>query len=99
MVRNAIDGLSIRRMKRAFAFGATFFLLCAAPVAAQVYPGEEVTVNPGALGHGYLLYPGGKYGRHVGNLLQPGEKLGVIHLHMPAKHAKVARRVKKPSAP
>jgi outer membrane protein OmpA-like peptidoglycan-associated protein len=78
-------------MKRAFALGATFLFLSAAGAAAQVYPGEEVTVNPGAVGHGYLLYPGGKYGRHVGNLLQPGERAdGVIHLHMPVRHKRVA---------
>jgi len=88
-------------MKRAFALGATIFLACTAPAASQVYPGEEVTVNPAALGHGYLLYPGGKYGRHVGALLQPGERMGPIHLHMPAKHPKVARRAKpaKPAEP
>src|SRR5262249_3816528 len=66
----------------------------AVPALAQTYPGEEVTVNPAALGHGYLLYPGGKYGRNVGNLLQPGEHpgdTGVIHLHMPPKHPRVAR--------
>ena len=84
-------------MTRAFALGATLLLLGpglalrAAPAAAQVYPGEEVTVNPGALGHGYLLYPGGKYGRSVGHLLLPGERPGgAIHLHMPVKHKHVA---------
>ena len=86
-------------MNRAFALGATFFLLCTVPAASQVYPGEEVTVNPAALGHGYLLYPGGKYGRHVGNLLQPGEKVGPIHLHMPVKPPHVARRAKPATPP
>jgi len=86
-------------MNRAFALGATFFLLCTVPAASQVYPGEEVTVNPAALGHGYLLYPVGKYGRHVGNLLQPGEKFGPIHLHMPVKHPHVARRAKPVTPP
>ena len=60
---------------------------------AQVYPGEEVTVNPSAIGHGYLLYPGGKYGRNVGNLLKPGERRPVpSSLHMPVKrrHARAA---------
>lgn len=83
-----------RRMRLTTALGAFFLLSCAAPAVAQSYPGEEVTVNPAALGRGYLLYPGGKYGRNVGNLLQPGERrrdLGVIHLHMPAKHPRVAR--------
>lgn len=82
-------------MKRAFAIGATLFLLCTAPAMSQVYPGEEVTVNPAALGSGYLLYPGGKYGRHVGLLLMPGEKPGPIRLHMPVRHPHVARRNKK----
>jgi outer membrane protein OmpA-like peptidoglycan-associated protein len=44
-------------------------------------------VNSSAIGPGYLLYPGGKYGRSVRALLQPGEKPGaVIHLHMPTHH-------------
>ena len=86
-------------MKRALALGATIFLSCTAPAASQVYPGEEVTVNPAAIGHGYLLYPGGKYGRHVGNLLQPGERNGPVHLHMPVKHPHVARRAKPATPP
>lgn len=55
---------------------------------SQAYPGQEdVTVNSGAIGRGYLLYPGGKYGRNVRPLLQPGEKPdAVIHLHMPTHH-------------
>jgi outer membrane protein OmpA-like peptidoglycan-associated protein len=55
---------------------------------AQAYPGQEdVSVNSGAIGRGYLLYPGGKYGRTVRPLLQPGEKPdAVIHLHMPTHH-------------
>jgi outer membrane protein OmpA-like peptidoglycan-associated protein len=82
-------------MKRACALGASIFLLCAAPAVGQVYPGQEVTVNPSALGRGYLLYPGGKYGRLVPHLLQPGEKPAqAVRLHMPDKHPKVARRAK-----
>ncbi len=84
-------------MKLTHALGAFLLLSCATPALAQSYPGQEITVNPAALGHGYLLYPGGKYGRNVGNLLQPGEKrrdLGVIHLHMPVKHPHVARAPK-----
>jgi outer membrane protein OmpA-like peptidoglycan-associated protein len=89
-----------RRMKRAFALGTVLFLAMTAPALAQVYPGEEVTVNPNAIGHGYLLYPGGKYGRYVGALRQPGERSGPIHLHMPVKHRLVARHVpKNKSAP
>jgi len=78
------------RMKRIAALGVCVFLLGTLPAAAQSYPGEEVTVNPGAFGSGYLLYPGGKYGRHVGHLLQPGERRGPIRLHMPVKHARPA---------
>jgi len=64
-----------------------------APAWSQAYPGQEdVTVNSGAIGRGYLLYPGGKYGRTVRPLLQPGEKPdAVIHLHMPThRHHDVA---------
>ncbi len=81
-------------MKLACALCLPLLLLGAAPALSQVYPGEEVTVNPGALGHGYLLYPGGKYGRFVGQLLQPGEKPGPIRLHMPVRH--VVRHVARP---
>jgi outer membrane protein OmpA-like peptidoglycan-associated protein len=71
----------------------------ATPAAAQTYPGQEVTVNPGAVGNGYLLYPGGRYGRHVGTLLMPGERRnGVIHLHMPVKHRHVVKRATPPAA-
>src|ERR1700712_1154157 len=83
-------------MKLRCALGASLLLLSAGPAAAASYPGEEITVNPGAFGNGYLLYPGGKYGRHVGALLQPGDRGGVVHLHMPVKH--VARHVR-PHAP
>jgi outer membrane protein OmpA-like peptidoglycan-associated protein len=69
------------------------------PAAAQMYPGQDVTVNPSA-GSQVLLYPGGKYGRVVRPLLQPGEPdpYAPIHLHMPVHHAlrHVARRTAKP---
>jgi len=61
------------------------------PAWAQVSSSDDVTVNSRAIGPGYLLYPGGKYGRSVPLLLQPGEKPGaVIHLHMPIHHRRVA---------
>ena len=61
-----------------------------APAAAQTTTGDDVVVNSGALGRGYLLYPGGNYARAVRPLLQPGEKPGqVIHLHMPTHRARV----------
>ncbi|MEI9888627.1 MAG: OmpA family protein [Rhizomicrobium sp.] len=80
-------------MKLAVAFGVCVLLLGPLPAAAQSYPGEEVTVNPSALGSGILLYPGGKYGRQVGRLLQPGERRAApIRLHMPVKRAALPRR-------
>ncbi len=64
-----------------------------APAAAQRYVGDDVSVNSSAIGRGYLLYPGGKYGRQVRHLLQPGERPGGrIFLHMPVHHH-VARSV------
>jgi outer membrane protein OmpA-like peptidoglycan-associated protein len=84
-------------MKLTYALAAVLLLSCASPALAQSYPGQEVTVNPSALGRGYLLYPGGKYGRNVGNLLEPGARRsdwGVIHLHMPVKRPRVARAPK-----
>ena len=87
------------RMKRIAALGVCVFLLGTLPAAAQSYPGEEVTVNPGAFGSGYLLYPGGKYGRRVGHLLQPGERGGPIRLHMPVKHAALPHKPRIAAAP
>ena len=61
------------------------------PAAAQSTGDDDVIVNSGAVGRGYLLYPGGQYGRAVRPLLQPGEKPGrVIHLHMPTHRRPVA---------
>ena len=62
--------------------------------------GTEVTVNPimGG-GNGVLLYPGGQYMRVIHPALQPGETvkdLGAIRLHMPVKHARVARKASAP---
>lgn len=69
-----------------------------AAAAAQSYPGDDVTVNSGAAGRTYLLYPGGQYGRTVPHLLQPGEKPHqIIHLHMPTHHPRVASRAPKPT--
>lgn len=61
----------------------------AAPAAAQTYPDADVVVNPSSSGSQVLLYPGGKYGRVTGELLQPGEAdpNAPIHLHMPVHHA------------
>ena len=75
--------------------GASVVLVAALASQAswQAYPGQEDgTVNSGAIGRGYLLYPGAKYGRTIRPLLQPGEKPdAVIHLHMPThRHHSVA---------
>ena len=68
-----------------------FFLIAAlSPAMAQMYPGQDVTVNLSAAGPQLLLYPGGKYARFVPVLRQPGEQYGPIHLHMPFRH-RVAR--------
>ncbi len=50
--------------------------------------GNDVVVNPVGGSSGVLLYPGGQYMRVVRPLLEPGEKPGVIHLHMPTKTAR-----------
>jgi len=73
-------------------FFALSLLSCAAaatPAAAQMYPNDEVIVNPSATGSQVLLYPGGQYGRVSRPLLQPGEAdpNAPIHLHMPVHHA------------
>jgi len=71
------------------------FLVFAAssPATAQMYPGQDVIVNPSAAGTQVLLYPGGKYGRGVRHLRMPGDDAsGPIHLHMPAHH-RLARHI------
>ena len=66
----------------------TAFLAIAAfcPAEAQIYPGQDVTVNTSAAGTQVLLYPGGKYVRVVPALRQPGQDDSPIHLHMPYRH-------------
>lgn len=60
----------------------------AAPAAAQqqMYPGQDVVVNPSASGGQVLLYPDGTHVRVVPQLRQPGDDGQIIHLHMPVKH-------------
>lgn len=80
-----------------FALAAGLTLAAAAPAAAQIQP--DVTVNPNASGTQVLLYPGGKYGRVVRPLLQPGERdpNAPIVLHMPRKHVRhIAQAKPKP---
>jgi outer membrane protein OmpA-like peptidoglycan-associated protein len=80
-----------------FALAAGLTLAAAVPAAAQIQP--DVTVNPNASGTQVLLYPGGKYGRVMRPLLQPGERdpNAPIFLHMPRKHVRhVAQAKPKP---
>lgn len=81
---------------RFFALALLATLAAGAPAQAQMYPGEDVTVNPSASGSRVLLYPGGQYGRVVHPLLQPGEPdpNAPVHLHMPVKHRAVHRVAK-----
>jgi len=67
------------------------------PAAAQTYDNGDVVVNPQAVGGSQLLlYPGGKYGRLVHPLLQPGQidPNAPIHLHMPYPHKRVVHVAK-----
>lgn len=94
-------GSDRQTMQLSRTFFAALLLSAAVPAAAlaQSYPGDEVSVNPGAAGGSYLLYPGGQYGRYVPHLLQPGEKpRQVVHLHMPVRHPHVASTTPKPVA-
>jgi outer membrane protein OmpA-like peptidoglycan-associated protein len=64
------------------------------PAAAQMYPGQDVIVNPtAAQGGQVLLYPGGAYMRVVPPLEEPGAPVGPIHLHMPVHHRHIAKVV------
>lgn len=70
--------------------------LLAGPAFAQMYPGDNVSVNPNA-GTRVLLYPDGKHVRVVPPLLSPGTvTLKPIHLHMPTAHRRTAARHKAP---
>ncbi len=71
-----------------------FGTLAFTPAAAQMpmYPGDNVQVNPQAGGGELLLYPGGKYGRIVPRLREPGETGKPIRLHMPVKRKVAVRK-------
>jgi outer membrane protein OmpA-like peptidoglycan-associated protein len=77
-------GRFVRR--NSFALGIGLLLAAAVPASAQIQP--DVTVNPNASGTRVLLYPGGKYGRVMRPLIEPGERdpNAPILLHMPRKH-------------
>jgi len=71
------------RISRSILAGCTLaaaLALAAAPAAAQMYPGADVTANPAGPGR-VLLQPGEPF---------PGQPLPPIHLHMPEHHAAVA---------
>jgi hypothetical protein len=80
-----------------FLAGVAVIALASAPAVAQqeMYPGQNVQVNPAAGGTQVLLYPDGRHVRAVPRLLQPGEKDGPIILHMPVKRRHVVRHVRK----
>lgn len=95
----AIKGPNRRDMRFAHTLCIALLLTSAlaAPTAAQRYPGDDVTVNSSAIGRGYLLYPGGRYGRAARHLLQPGERPGaIVHLHMPVHHRLARATVHRP---
>ena len=68
---------------------AVLLAFAGSPAAAQMYPGQDVTVNPYAVPRSPLvLYPGGMYTQGA-----PGGSGGTIHLHMPVHHRHVAKVV------
>ncbi len=88
-------GRFVRR--NCFVLGVGLLLAAAVSASAQIRP--DVTVNPSASGTRVLLYPGGKYGRVMRPLLEPGERdpNAPIVLHMPRKHVhRVAQAKPKP---
>jgi outer membrane protein OmpA-like peptidoglycan-associated protein len=81
-------------LRRTISFAALTLAFAGGPAAAQMYPGQDVIVNPSAAQGGeVLLYPGGAYMRVVPVLETPGAAAGPIHLHMPVHHRRVARAV------
>jgi outer membrane protein OmpA-like peptidoglycan-associated protein len=70
------------------ALGGPAGLACATgPALAQ--PAGDVIVNPQAAAGQVMLYPGGGFMRVVPPLLQPGQKTGPVHLHMPTRRRPV----------
>jgi len=72
-------------------------LLMLAPAQAQ--SDGDVVVNPQPGGGEILLYPGGQFMRVVPQLLEPGQKTGPIHLHMPTKKRRPVRVATAPAEP
>ena len=70
---------------------AALLAFAGSPATAQMYPGQDVTVNPYAVPASPLvLYPGGVYARGMAGV--PG---GTIHLHMPVHRRHVAKAAPK----
>ena len=68
---------------------AVLLAFAGSPATAQMYPGQDVTVNPYAVPASPLvLYPGGVYTQGTAGV--PG---GTIHLHMPVHHRHIAKVV------
>jgi outer membrane protein OmpA-like peptidoglycan-associated protein len=74
--------------KTVFLLAAGWLASVSLAAAQTIDNGTEVRVNPVPAGRSeVLLYPGGTYMRVVPPLLEPGERRGAVHLHMPAKRA------------
>jgi outer membrane protein OmpA-like peptidoglycan-associated protein len=58
-------------------------LLIAAPASAQMYPGQGITVNPGAIRPTIVRLPDGRYAEVIAGPVGP-YGTGTIHLHMPS---------------
>jgi outer membrane protein OmpA-like peptidoglycan-associated protein len=86
---------SMRNISALTAVLAIAALSCA---NAQSYPGEEVTVNPGAAGQ-TLIDPGTGQPRYVPPLLEPGTTYGPIRLHRPVRHRHAAPATSSLAAP
>jgi outer membrane protein OmpA-like peptidoglycan-associated protein len=58
-------------------------LLIAAPASAQMYPGQGITVNPGAIRPTIVRLPDGRYAEVIAGPVGP-YGTSTIHLHMPS---------------
>jgi outer membrane protein OmpA-like peptidoglycan-associated protein len=77
---------------------AMLAVLCLCGPALAVDSGLEVQVNPvSAAGREILLYPGGQFLRVVPPLRQPGDTGAPVHLHLPARRARVASAAPRPA--
>lgn len=85
-----LENISLMTVSRIF-LSAACVLAFTAPAAAQMYPGQDVSVNPAAAQGGRtIVSPGGTYVR-LPPLLEPGQPYPgtgtqSIQLHMPTEH-------------